>query len=193
MIPFSFFDIQISVGIHKPLYAVSLAIYTHIFHYFIFVFILLYSYFCVLIHISFRGKSFCGKWGSVWSSSCYKHKPIALRSKSCYIYTTIYSLFYFHHVIFIILYSYFCMLIHISFRGKSFCGNDEQAFDLHRVIFHIHIAPRDTEWRRPIGCLKLQVIFRKRAPNYRALLQEMTYSYTYRSTRYWVAKTHRMP
>jgi len=32
-----------------------------------------------------------------------------------------------------------------------------------------------TVWRRPIGCLKLQVIFRKRATNYRALLQKMTY------------------
>jgi len=32
-----------------------------------------------------------------------------------------------------------------------------------------------TGWRRPIGCLKLQVIFRKRATNYRELLREMTY------------------
>ena len=32
-----------------------------------------------------------------------------------------------------------------------------------------------TRWRRLTGCLKLQVIFRKRAINYRALLQEMTY------------------
>ena len=31
-----------------------------------------------------------------------------------------------------------------------------------------------TGWRRPIGCLKLQVIFRKRASNYRALLRKMT-------------------
>jgi len=31
-----------------------------------------------------------------------------------------------------------------------------------------------TGWRRPIGCLKLQVIFRKRATNYRALLWKMT-------------------
>jgi len=30
-------------------------------------------------------------------------------------------------------------------------------------------------WRRPIGCLKLQVLFRKRAMNDRALLREMTY------------------
>ena len=27
------------------------------------------------------------------------------------------------------------MLIHISFRGKSFCGNDEEAFDLQHVIY----------------------------------------------------------
>jgi len=30
-------------------------------------------------------------------------------------------------------------------------------------------------WQRLIGCLKLQVIFRKRATNYRALLRKMTY------------------
>jgi len=33
----------------------------------------------------------------------------------------------------------------------------------------------DTGWRRCIGCLKFQVSFRKRATNYRALSQEMTY------------------
>ena len=32
-----------------------------------------------------------------------------------------------------------------------------------------------TGWRRPMGCLKLQVIFHKRATNYIALLQKMTY------------------
>ena len=32
-----------------------------------------------------------------------------------------------------------------------------------------------TGWQPPIGCLKLQVIFRKRATNYRALAQERTY------------------
>jgi len=32
-----------------------------------------------------------------------------------------------------------------------------------------------TGWRRPIGCLKLHVIFRKRASNYRAVLWKMTY------------------
>jgi len=33
----------------------------------------------------------------------------------------------------------------------------------------------DTGWRRLIGCLKLKVIFRKRATNYRALLWKMTF------------------
>ena len=32
-----------------------------------------------------------------------------------------------------------------------------------------------TGWRRPIECLKLQVIFRIRATDYRALLRKMTY------------------
>jgi len=32
-----------------------------------------------------------------------------------------------------------------------------------------------TGWRRPIGCLMLQVIFRKRATNYRALLRKTTW------------------
>jgi len=41
----------------------------------------------------------------------------------------------------------------------------------HSVLL---IAISSTEWRRPIGCLKLQVIFRKRATNYRALLRKMT-------------------
>ena len=31
----------------------------------------------------------------------------------------------------------------------------------------------ETGWRRPTGCLKLQVIFCKRATNYRALLRKM--------------------
>jgi len=31
-------------------------------------------------------------------------------------------------------------------------------------------------WRRPIGCLKMQVSFCTRATNYRALLQKMTYT-----------------
>ena len=43
------------------------------------------------------------------------------------------------------------------------------------VIPNIYIRHWCTGWPRPIRCLKLQVIFRKRATNYRALLRKMTY------------------
>ena len=44
-----------------------------------------------------------------------------------------------------------------------------------RAIWNwFHAWHTGTWWRRPIGCLKLQVIFRKRAHNYRALLWKMT-------------------
>jgi len=39
----------------------------------------------------------------------------------------------------------------------------------------IIIIKLSTGWRRLIGCLKLQVIFRKKATNYRALLRKITY------------------
>jgi len=40
---------------------------------------------------------------------------------------------------------------------------------------YAHPHTRNTEWPRPVGSLKLQVIFRKRATTYRALLRKMTY------------------
>jgi len=39
----------------------------------------------------------------------------------------------------------------------------------------IRLAAHNTRWRRPIGCLKLQVIFRRKAIQYRLLLRKMTY------------------
>ena len=62
------------------------------------------------------------------------------------------------------------------------CMCDVTHLHVWRVLFTLlymcDVAPWHNSsigWRRPIGCLKLQVIFRKRAINYRALLQEMTY------------------
>jgi len=40
---------------------------------------------------------------------------------------------------------------------------------------HVPQSLLATGWRRPIGCLELQVICRKRATNYRAFLRKMTY------------------
>jgi len=45
-------------------------------------------------------------------------------------------------------------------------------FYLYTSYTHINV---DTGWRRCVECLKLQVSFRKRATNYRALLRKMTY------------------
>ena len=42
-------------------------------------------------------------------------------------------------------------------------------------IYMIIHKSAGTGWRRLIGCLKLQVIFRKRATNYRALWRKMTH------------------
>ena len=43
------------------------------------------------------------------------------------------------------------------------------------MYVYIYIYEFLTGWRRPIGCLKLQIIFRKRATNYRALMRKATY------------------
>ena len=45
---------------------------------------------------------------------------------------------------------------------------------MYMCIQELLISQLATGWRRPIGCLKLQVIFRKRATKYRALSQKMT-------------------
>ena len=37
-----------------------------------------------------------------------------------------------------------------------------------------HVSTGSTGWQRLVECLKLQVIFRKRATNYRSLLRKMT-------------------
>jgi len=37
------------------------------------------------------------------------------------------------------------------------------------------VLPSSTRWRRPIGCLESQVIYRKRAANHMALSRKMTY------------------
>jgi len=45
----------------------------------------------------------------------------------------------------------------------------------HHTVEMVWDFAHDTGWRRLIECLKSQVILRKRATNYRALLREMTY------------------
>jgi len=42
------------------------------------------------------------------------------------------------------------------------------------ILFDRSLEKACTRWRKPIGCLRLQVILRKRAINYRAFLRKMT-------------------
>ena len=64
----------------------------------------------------------------------------------------------------VILYVSFIVILHEYPKFSEFTVSD-----VHSAHF------RDTGWRRSIGCLKLQVSLRKRATNYRALLQKITY------------------
>ena len=49
--------------------------------------------------------------------------------------------------------------------------SDRLLYPLHSILGLFHAAG----WSRLIRCLKLQVVFRERATNYRALLRKMTY------------------
>ena len=60
-------------------------------------------------------------------------------------------------------------------RGYEDCLTNKAFHIFEWVMSYIWMGHVDTGWRRPIGCLKLQVIFRKRATNYRALLRKITY------------------
>ena len=82
---------------------------------------------------------------------------------------------------------YTCVSFHVCARAPAY--NDTHAHARPRKHTCIYISlthDKDislskmcggalgTGWRRLIGCLKLQVIFRERAINYRALLRKMT-------------------
>ena len=50
----------------------------------------------------------------------------------------------------------------------------QNSYEMQAVPQHLSTGT-GTGWRRPTGFLKLQVIFRKRATDYRALWRKMTY------------------
>jgi len=75
----------------------------------------------------------------------------------------------------------FCEKWHIKIRDPmrlrhpviSLCATRRNAI-YEESTLHV-VEDAHTGWRRRRGCLKLQVIFRRRATNYRALLRKMTY------------------
>ena len=98
-----------------------------------------------------------------------------------YIYTCIYIFMYIYtHIhVYIYTYIYICMYIYLHMYIYA-C--------IYTAAAHLRLAPLAlfarravvfrrrgrTGWRRPIKCLKLHVIFRKRDTNHRALLRKMT-------------------
>jgi len=67
--------------------------------------------------------------------------------------------------------------LHVSRALESECKESEckesecKELYTHSLQPYTHaVDTTHSRWRRPTGCLKLQVIFRKRATNYRALL-----------------------
>ena len=60
---------------------------------------------------------------------------------------------------------------HVPHPSQSTGRNSQNHVSKVSSLLNFH----DTGWRRLIGCLKSQVIVCKRATNYRALLQKMTY------------------
>jgi len=100
-----------------------------------------------------------------------------------YIYTHLYTHIYIHiytcTCIHKYIYIYVYASIHVpasmislstSTRGRPSSSANFQTKHSQKVSILVISG-----WRRPIGCLKLQVIFRKRAINDRALWREMIY------------------
>jgi len=74
--------------------------------------------------------------------------------------------------------TYLCVTWHICVSCRARVSPPQR---VHPNLFAMHppgrrnaIQSRYTGWRRPAGCLKLQVIFCKRATNFRALLRKLT-------------------
>jgi len=65
-----------------------------------------------------------------------------------------------------------CVCLYV-YACKYICIHTCVYTHMHMYMYtYIH---KGTGWRRLIGCLKLQVIVRRRATNYRAFLRKMTY------------------
>jgi len=68
------------------------------------------------------------------------------------------------------------LCITTSCCALSRCTAEQQNVDTTTVdTTNVDSTNVDTGWQRPIRCLKLQIIFRKKFTNYTALLQKMTY------------------
>jgi len=82
-----------------------------------------------------------------------------------YIYTTI------HTCMYINVYMYTCIQIYVYMCMHLQKQHPPPSLQSSYILY----TNTNTGWRRCIGCLRLQVSFRKRTTNYRALLRKTTY------------------
>jgi len=69
---------------------------------------------------------------------------------------------------------YVCACVYINKYTHNYTHIQWRARD-YTCVYRYTRGATYTGWRRLIGCLKLQVIFFKRATNYRAVLRKMSY------------------
>jgi len=70
--------------------------------------------------------------------------------------------------------NYRALLQKMTYKDKTSYESSPPC-NMHQSLSWSSLTNLSTEWRNVIGCLTLQVILHKRATNYRALLQKMTY------------------
>jgi len=69
-----------------------------------------------------------------------------------------------------------CVPVHVYIHMCVYINAHISVYTHAHMCVYIHICIySDTACRRPIRCPKLQVIFRKRATNHRALLRDLIY------------------
>ena len=73
------------------------------------------------------------------------------------------------------IHTYIPTYIHTYINTEK-CTYIQDDAHIHACLFTSPPTSAPTGWRKLIGCLKSQIIFRKRATNYRVILWKMTYN-----------------
>ena len=92
-----------------------------------------------------------------------------------YIYIYMYTYVYTHTFLYKCIYAYIYTYTYTHTSMYIYAFAHTYMYTTSNPKFRVKRRSPNTGRRRPIGCLKLQVIFRKGATDYRALLRKMTY------------------
>jgi len=118
---------------------------------------------------------------NIYFSYIYSEPSICMRTISTYIelYMNIYFSYIYSQVLTLMCLSictwlYMYIFIYMRYSSHTYMYSQVQ-IERHRIYIRSHLMCLATGWRRLTGCLKLQVIFRKRATYSRALFLKMAY------------------